>query len=106
MVRRVGWKKGEGAFYTRYKIPFDTLSGIERVKRFRGRSHYRVAVNASGRPVKGTVELPFQSSHGSDAAIRRIPGGVKLERFGVNRHFTPQFKNPKLKRGLPAMLSE
>ena len=85
-----------GSSYTRYKIPFDTLSGIERVLRVRRHGgDFRIV-----RGVKGSREFPFQGRHGADLGISSFGkssgfpyGGVRLQRGGRKRSYNPLIRN-------------
>jgi len=93
MVKRVGWKDGEGKFYTRYTIPYDPKSGIENVRRVRrGGGEFRIRDGGS----RKDVEFPFQNVHGSDASVHKIREGVSLRRARKKRSFSPVIRNPKV----------
>lgn len=86
MVRIVG--KWNGSAYTRYRIPFDTRSGIERVRRIR-RKTGEVRIDSSG-----GREYPFKNIMGADSAVHPARGGTKLSRSGKNRSFRPFVPKP------------
>jgi len=91
MAKFVGWKKGEGRFYTRYRIPNDPKSGTERVRRVRrGIGEFRIREGGK----RDEAEFPFQNVHGSDAGVKKVRGGVSLRRAKKKRSFKPEIRNP------------
>ena len=86
MVKVVG--KWHGSSYTRYTIPYDTDSRIERVRRIR-RKTGEVRIDSSG-----GREFPFKNIMGADSAVHPARGGTRLSRGGRSRSFKPFIPKP------------
>ena len=74
-MRRVGWMRGDGKHYTRYRIPHDRLSGIEKVTVVR-KSGGRYSIGAKSKH----REYAYQNFHGADESLHNVAKGIELRR--------------------------